>query len=364
MEMQKMKWTAALLISILLLTINIFLLDRKESDAVEAPRLETALSKEKELVRTWEASGIARSKDTVHMYADPSLGVVKEIHVRPGDQVSPGQTVVTYQNHDLENTLRSLTKAKEAADVRSEIYTSQIVDWESELSVLDEDEDGVDAYILLKEQLANAELQAGLAERESAVLFDEIVEIEKKLDALSIKSPVEGVVTLASQYAKENPLITIVGKENFVIEASIDEKMAVGLKTGDRVKVKASGIEQDQEGTVQAVLPSSDPNRFILTVVTENDSLWTEGQRARIILSQTVSEGAVSVPSQAVFEVSGEEFVFVILKDKLQKKKVKSGIKQGGHIVIEQGLKKNEAVVLKPSPVFVSGRPAIDLNKK
>ncbi|MFE1244809.1 efflux RND transporter periplasmic adaptor subunit [Fictibacillus sp. NPDC058756] len=355
--MNRLKWIAAGIIIVLLLVMNLFIFDKKESTAIEAPRLETTLSKERDFSKKHEVTGIAFSKNTFDIYRNDSLGSIKEIMVKPGDMVSSGQTLVTYENNEIEKELRTLKREKEAADVRADHYSSQISEWESELSSFDDEKDSAEAKVRLQEQLSNAELQEELAENESSVLSGEISDLEDRLDSLSIKSPADGVVSEVNGIQDQKPVMTIVGQGNFELKAEVKQEIAGFVKTGDPVQIESPAINKKLNGTVQTVLPSEEDQTFTLTVLVEDEAAWVEGQTAKIIISEKLAEKAVSVPKKAVLKDEGNKYVLIIVKDKLYKMKVETGIEQKGFVHIKKGLKKDKTVILNPSSVFVSGQP-------
>jgi HlyD family secretion protein len=357
--MNRLKWIAAGIIIVLLLVMNLFIFDKKESTAIEAPRLETTLSKERDFSKKHEVTGIAFSKNTFDIYRNDSLGSIKEIMVKPGDMVSSGQTLVTYENNEIEKELRTLKREKEAADVRADHYSSQISEWESELSSFDDEKDSAEAKVSLQEQLSNAELQEELAENESSVLSGEISDLEDRLDALSVKSPADGVVSEVNGIQDQTPVLTIIGQGNFELKAAVKQEIAGFVKTGDSVQIESPDQKKKLKGTVQTVLPSEEDQTFTLTVLVEDETAWVEGQTAKIIVSEKLAEKAISVPKKAVLKDDGNKYVLIIVKDKLYKMKVEKGIEQNGLVQIKKGLKKDQAVVLNPSPVFVSGQPVI-----
>jgi HlyD family secretion protein len=357
--MNKMKWIATGLIIALLLVMNLLIFDKKESTAVEAPRLETTISKERDFSKKWEVTGTAYSKNTFDIYQNETLGSIKEIMVNPGDTVSSGQTLVTYENTEIEKELRSLKREKEAADVRADHFSGQVSEWESELSNFDEEKDSADSKVMLQEQLSNAELQEELAENESSVLSDEISDLEDQLDTLSVKSPADGVVSQVNGIQDQKPVLTIIGQGNFELKASVKQNVAEFVKTGDSVQIESSQNKKKLNGTVQTVLPSENDQTLTMTVLVEDEAPWVEGQTATITLSEKLVEKAVSVPEESILKDDGKEYVLIIIKNKLYKMKVTTGINQNGVVEIMKGLKKGQAVVLDPSPVFVSGQPAI-----
>jgi HlyD family secretion protein len=359
--MNKWKWVSAGVIAALLLTMNIMLFDRDETTAVEAPRLKTTVSKERNFIKKWEVTGFAQSKNTFDVHHDPSLGTIKEIQVSKGETVTSGQTIATYENDDLEKEVRGLKRDKEAADVKANHYSSEITEWQSELSSFDEEKDGADTKVMIQKQLADAGLQADLAEKESSVLFDEILELEKKLEELSVKSPVDGVVTEVNVNDSKKPLVEIVGQGNYEIRAEVNGDIASVVKTGDEVQFTTPASKKKQKGTVQTIMPSKKEQIFVVSIRAQDESSLTEGQRATVVIPETLSANAVSVPQNAVIQNEGKRYVYTIDKDKLYKLNVATGLKQEGIIEIKKGLKKDEAVVIKPSKVFVSGEPAFNL---
>jgi HlyD family secretion protein len=357
--MNKLKWIAAGIMIVLLLVMNLLIFDKKESSAVVAPRLETTFSKERDFSKKHEVTGIAYSKNTFDIYQNDSLGTIKEIMVNPGDTVSSGQTLVTYENNDIEKELRTLKREKEAADVRADHYSSQISEWESELSSFDEKKDSADSKVRIQEQLSNAELQEELAENESSVLSDEISDLEVHLDSLSVKSPADGVVLEVNGIQDQMPVMTIIGQGNFELKAEVQQEIAGFVKTGDSVQIESPALKEKLNGTVQTVLPSDEDQTFTMTVLVEDEAAWVEGQTAKIIVSEKLAEKAISVPKKAVLKDDGNKYVLIIVKDKLYKMKVETGVEQNGFVQINKGLKKEQTVVLNPSPVFVSGQPVI-----
>ncbi|MQR96815.1 efflux RND transporter periplasmic adaptor subunit [Fictibacillus phosphorivorans] len=355
--MNKLKWVAAAIMVVLLLVMNIVIFDKQESAAVEAPRVKTGLSVQKDFIKKHETTGVAQSKNTFKIYENASLGSIKEVMVSKGDTVTSGQTLITFENAEIEKELRDLKRDKEAADVRSSHYSGQISEWKSELSDFDEEKDSKDAKVLLQEKLVEAELQSDLAENESSVLSDEISELEKQLDDLSVKSPADGIVSELNGVDDDESLLTIVGQGNFELVSNIDQKMASLVKTGDPVQIKSTG-KKLLKGTVQTVLPT-EQNTFTLTVLVEDEAAWVEGQSASIIVTEKLAEKATSVPKQAVLKDDGKTYVFTIIKNKLYRLNVSTGLEQKGNVQITKGLKKGQVVVLNPSPVFVSGQPVL-----
>ncbi|MCM3718669.1 efflux RND transporter periplasmic adaptor subunit [Fictibacillus phosphorivorans] len=357
--MNKWKWIAAGIMIALLLVMNVFIFDKKESSAVVAPRLETTLSKERDFSKKHEVTGITYSKNTFDIYKKDSFGSIKEIMVNIGETVSAGQTLIAYENLSIEKELRSLKKEKDMADVRADHYSSEISKWQSELSNFDEKQDSAETKVRLQEQLSDAELQKDLAENESSALSDEISELENRLDDLSVKSPADGVVSEVNGIQDEKPLITIVGQGNFEVKANVNQEIAGLLTTGDSVQIEAPNHKEKVKGTVQTFLPTKENNSFTLTVLIEEEEAWVEGQPAKIIISEKLAEKAKSVPKKAVLKEDGNQYVLVIIKDKLYKRKVETGIEQNGFVQIKKGLEKDQEVVLNPSPVFVSGQTAL-----
>ncbi|GGB59236.1 efflux RND transporter periplasmic adaptor subunit [Fictibacillus barbaricus] len=356
--MNRLKWIAAALMVVLLIVMNVMIFDKKESAAIEAPRMETGVSTQKDFVKKHEVTGVAQSKNTFNIYQNHSLGHIKEIIVAKGETVTSGQTLITYENKEIEKEIRELKRDQEAADVRADHFSSQVTKWQSEISSFDDEKDSADAKVLIQEQLAEAELQSDLAENESSVLNEEIAELEKQLEALSIKSPADGIVSEVNGIGSEDPLLTIVGQGNFELVSEIEQNIASMVRTGDSVVIMSSDTKK-VNGTVQTVLPNEESKKFKMTVLVEGEAAWTEGQTGKIFVTEKLAENAVSVPQQAILKDDGSTYVLTIVKNKIYKMKVSTGIQQKEDVQIKKGLKKGQAIVLNPSPVFVSGQPVL-----
>lgn len=354
--MNRLKWIAAAIMVLLLIVMNVMIFDKQESAAVEVPRLKTGLSKQKDFTKEHEVTGVALSKNTFDIYENSSLGTIKEIVAVKGETVTSGQTLITYENANIESEIRSLKRDKEAADVRTDHYSTEVSRWKSELSNFDEEKDNADAKVVMQKELAEAKLQADLAENESSVLSDEIADLEKQLDELSVKSPADGVVSEINGRGSNKPLLTIVGQGNFELVAEIGQKVAAVVKTGDSVQI-ISKDNKKLNGTIQTLLPTNQNKTFKMTVLVEAEAAWIEGQTAKVIITEKLAEKAVSVPKQAILTDDGKTYVLTIVKDKLYKLNVSTGLEQKGDVQIKKGLKKGQGIVLNPSPVYVSGQP-------
>jgi RND family efflux transporter MFP subunit len=362
--MNKWKWASAVIICALFLAMNIMLFDRDETNAVEAPRLKTTMSIQKDFTKKWHVTGMAQSKNNIEIYDVPSRGVIKEISVREGDSVTSGQTLASYENHDLEAELNQLKRNKEAADVKVSHYSSEISDWENELSNVNDEKDESNAKVEIQKQLADAQLQYDLAESDSSVLTDEISDLENKMDELTIKSPVDGVISEINGGNDGQPFIRITGSGNYEIKAKVNASIAGIVKTGDAVRVSSSRSDKTLSGTVQSVIAAEKGESFVLSVFVEDEFTWMEGQKAELILTEMLAHNAVSVPKSSIVRDGEKKYVYTLEKGKLYKVKVDEGLEQDSWIEIQKGFKKGLHVIKNPSKVFVSGEPAIDLSNK
>jgi len=146
-----------------------------------------------------------------------------------------------------------------------------------------------------------------------------------------------------------SPIFTIVDYSTITVEAQIPETQVAKVKTGMNAKVSIDSLDEEFNGVVDVVIPSSDSvsKTFGLRVKVPNpDGKIFVGMAARINAISDVHENVVVVPQEVVVEELNKRFVFVI-EDKYAKKiDVELGPSEGYKVVVVKGLKPNDKLVV------------------
>lgn len=179
---------------------------------------------------------------------------------------------------------------------------------------------------------------------------------EAQLSYSEIRSPINGVVTERPLYPGEmaaagTPLITVMDTSHVIAKAHIPQPDAALLKLGDEATLTVPGEEEPIEGRVTVVSPALDPNSTTVEVWVQaaNPKLRLKpGTSVQVsMLAKTVAD-AVAVPAASVLTAQdGTTTVMVVGPDnRAHQTAVKTGIRDGGHVQIVEGLQAGDRVIL------------------
>lgn len=148
-------------------------------------------------------TGIVESidKSTLHFQTE---GFIAQVHVRPGQHVRAGETLVTLENYELQERKRS---------IQSKIDEFAI----QERAALNQGDPAV----------------AGLAAERVRVMHENLKEIERKIGELTVKSPQDGVIgagdperAIGGFVKKGDPVFQIIDPTKVRVAATLDQLQA------------------------------------------------------------------------------------------------------------------------------------------
>ena len=232
---------------------------------------------------------------------------------------------------------------------------------------------------LAAEKLSNAagrgETEVKLAESDVALFSIERVVAASRtararaaLDALEIRAPHDGILTLVRDWRGETarpgdvtysgePLAEIPALDRMEAAVSVLEADAGGLKEGARAVVEIEGRFGESVGAViRGVdrMPKprlrGDPVQYfeaILELETTDPLAMKPGQRVVARLRLDEREGVLAVPRQAVFEEEGGSVVYRLVDGGFQRAAVRLGAPSLGRIEIESGLSEGDVVAVR-----------------
>jgi membrane fusion protein (multidrug efflux system) len=127
-------------------------------------------------------------------------------------------------------------------------------------------------------------------------------------------------------------------------DASIGDPPAVRLKLADGSLYKEKGKLDFIDITVD---PKTD-GQIIRATFDNKDNLLTDGQTVRVILEDNKPKNVVTVPQQAIaLDQTGPYLFTVDDKNVVHLQRVKTGIARSGQMVITEGLKAGDKVVVQ-----------------
>jgi membrane fusion protein (multidrug efflux system) len=209
-------------------------------------------------------------------------------------------------------------------------------------------------------RLADLEQAKGALTETNAALRDARI----KLSYTEVRSPIAGRVGRAAASPgnlvgpETGILTTVVAEQPMRVLFSVTQRELLearrGGSSGGSLKAKirlADDSLYDEEGTLDfidvQVDPKTDGQILRATFANANRAL-TEGQTVRVVLEDKAAAEYVVVPQSVIANDQTGPYLFVVGADnKAEQRRVKLGIERDGMIVIEDGLKPGEKMIVQ-----------------
>ena len=207
----------------------------------------------------------------------------------------------------------------------------------------------------------NASRGIGEASTQSSVAAGGVEAAQAALDVAraelaraAIRSPITGTVTKravndGAAVDPATPAFEVIDASSLDVVANLPAGYLGRVKTGDLAVVHIEPLpDKEFSGGVVQVAPSVDPQTNTIAVrvrLANPDGELKAGTFANARIAVEIHQNALVVPQSALVVESDETFVFVPQGDKVEKRKVTVGIRDGVQVEIAEGLKDHERVV-------------------
>jgi membrane fusion protein, multidrug efflux system len=194
-----------------------------------------------------------------------------------------------------------------------------------------------------KAQLRDAEIQLSYTEIKSP--------IEGRIGRAAVSpgnlvSPDSGVLATVVSETPIRVMFPVTQRELLEAkrDASIGDPPVVRLKLADGSLYKEKGKLDFIDITVD---PKTD-GQIVRATFDNNDNLLTDGQTVRVLLEDNKPKSVVTVPQQAIaLDQTGPYLFTVDDKNVVHLQRVKTGIVRNGQLVVSEGLKVGDKVVVQ-----------------
>lgn len=326
----------------------------------------------------YEAVGTVRAR-TSSAISSRTMGYVREVRVRLGDQVTAGQVLVTLDSQDLDAQVRLAEAAlAEARSVQPEIESAvaaakaqfdlaqttfaRMQDLFSKKSISNQEFDEASGRLKVAEanhnlaQAKRTQLSAKTQQAEQAVRATQIAQ-----SYTSIVAPFAGTVTektvepgvLATPGAL---LVTIEQSGALRLEASIEESRLPVVRVGQNVEVSVDAVEGTFAGRVSEVVPSVDPvsRTFLAKIDLPQHPQLRGGQfgRARFALGR---RDVLTIPASAIATRGQLQMVYIVDAGIARTRMITTGNASSEEVEVLSGLAAGESVVRSPPLLLTDG---------
>lgn len=222
---------------------------------------------------------------------------------------------------------------------------------------------------LLKEKIAQESIQSAQAQLNQAEAGKEILEAQKELllqqiEDSVVKAPISGIVAsenveIGQMVSQQTPAYTIVDMDKVVVETNVTERIINKIAAGQEVVVTIKALgNKEFKGIVDALSPATANMNigYPVKIVIDNQNHEIKpGMFAEVKFITQRKENAVLVPLEAVISNGDAEYVFVLQGDRVEKREIKTGFKDGTNYEVISGLQDGEQIIIKGQHFIVDG---------
>lgn len=187
-------------------------------------------------------------------------------------------------------------------------------------------------------------------------------QIQYQLDNMTIKAPMNGIVSKKSQQlgnsvAPGTPLIEIMNLDILSVVSGVTEKDVNRLKPEQSVDIFIPAINTVKSGIVKRVSPSAGAEKiYNISIEIENGDLSVKpGMYADVRIITESPRSVLSVPKKAIIHENGSDYVFVIDNNIASKRLVVLGGSFDDYFEVTDGLETGLNVVISGQSYLKDG---------
>lgn len=278
---------------------------------------------------------------------------ISQIHVRIGDWVKKGQTVVTLQSEEVGNAKSEFYKAQ--AD-----YELASVNYERQKRLFDRGVGAQKDYLSAESDFKIAEANLNAAEKKLHVLgFSEdevkiIAETHQINPIITLYAPIDGKITinnaiLGAMIDQGTEILTIMDPRILCIDAEIYEKDIAKIRNKQKVEVSVPAYPGDQFNAeisfIGDVLNEETRTITVRSEVKNPDYKLKPGMFADIKILLNHQDRALVLPKEAILDDGDDNIVFIKKAGKYYPQVVELGAKEDSHVEILSGVQEGDEVV-------------------
>jgi HlyD family secretion protein len=350
---------------------------------ITKPEIKTVKVEKKKLVKAVYASGNVKPVNQIDIKSEVS-GYVRNFKLEEGDKINKNQIVAQIENRTINDLLseteKQIKRVKEKLQKDSEFrkqFENQIEIEKANLKLLEGNykrrKTLFEKKQVSKEEIQTLKNQIEITKNKIRLLKnqyeDKIKDLENQLQILkdkrkqildekekySIKSPISG--TVLKTYVSEGDYVNSITSNNTILTVGdlskmetileVDEEYIPLIKPEMKVVISIDAFpDKVFEGKIVKITGKSDPKTR--TVEVKADVKYPVKIPSGITVESNIivkEKETTAVPISALIE---NRYVKVFKEDgKIEKRKIKTGIKANGFVEVLKGLEEGEKVVVQ-----------------
>lgn len=241
-----------------------------------------------------KTQGLVESEQNIQVSAK-SPGVVTQVFVTEGQQVSKGQTLAQQDNSLIE---RSIDEVNASLELANTVFQRQQNLWEQKIGT---------------------EVQYLQAKNNKESLEKRLAFLREQNEQAKIKSPINGVVDevylkVGENIAPGQPAVRVINSSELKITANVSEAFIGDINKGNKVLVNIPDLREEFEARVSFVGRNIDPlsRSFTVEIAVPSRPELRPNMTAIVKIVYETYPDAVTVPVNVVQTVNNEKIVFVV----------------------------------------------------
>ncbi|MED3788943.1 efflux RND transporter periplasmic adaptor subunit [Peribacillus frigoritolerans] len=372
------KIAAVSIVSIVLITVNLYLIEKKESKVERTVFVENWTKVKKDTITdTIQTNGVIKPVEEYDIYFDAKKNDFKKFLVKEGDSVTAGSSLFEYTATELDALKATLEAEKTAAEGEMagiEEYIGKLrsyqgnVTSESEAAIDESVEKNLNIDITtsssdliksnIEQEMYKQELEKNRLDEKVKMLDAKLSSIEEQSSAIVTTSEADGVVKTINKNL-DNPIISIVST-NMAIEGYFSEEEMKKAEVGMTIKASSSDSKKALKGTIGRIhsYPAEEPslkkdNRFPFQALIEPEGEETEpllvGSKVNLTVITNEKAGVPSIPIEAV-QYQKHPYIYKLTnKGHVDKHYITKGLKAEGKQEIIKGPSIGDVILLMPN---------------
>jgi RND family efflux transporter MFP subunit len=283
---------------------------------------------------TIESVGTVELQDSVQI-TSPATTAVETVSVIPGDEVQEGDVLLQLDREPFDAAIEAAEEALTLA--------------ETNLSVLDQDEQPTTAAQIAERIAAQQQVEEAESELERA----ESARAESLVLAPFDGTVIHVAVREAEQVGQGSELVQIAELQEFELIVNIDEVDLPLISIGAETQIVLEAfpdrvIESDIYSIARRAETVGGTTVFPARVrfQAEDDLLILPGMNAEVEITADVREDVLLLPEGSFQTVGRRTYVNVLVNGDVQQREIRTGIRSGGMVEVADGLDEGDEVVL------------------
>lgn len=313
------------------------------TEVLEFAAADLATAELRPMTATVQVSGTLRPWREATVKAKVA-GELQALNVREGDLVKAGQTIGRIDAADYRARLAGNEADVAAAQAALGVAEKNQATQESLLAKNFISRNAYDTTAGNRDA-AKARLDAARAAADVG---------RKALADTTLVAPIDGIVSARMAQAGERVpvdgrVVTISDISRLELAAGVPAGEAARLTVGAEITLGVEGLDGVRiTGRIERINPAAAPGSRsieLYAVIDNRDARLRGGLFAQGQVAAGATQERVAVPASAVREEGGEQVLYVIAADKLQRRPVRTALAHAGWVAIAEGLVAGERVV-------------------